>query len=109
MGDRSAASSSLSVRSGWNLVGYWSNVVQYVGNEPQVAFPPDVSGKVLVGGVQDIVTSVASKLLQVRSFDEIGAHTYDPSISDIFNDLTYMGPGYGYWIKLNDAGILSYP
>ncbi len=109
MGDRIAASNSLSMRAGWNLAGYWSNAVHYVGNEPDVAFPPDVTGKVPVGSIQDIVTSVASKLLQVRSFDEVGAHTYDPAISDIFNDLTYMGPGYGYWIKLNDSGILSYP
>lgn len=131
MGDRTAASNSLSIRSGWNLAGYWSNVVCYVGDEPTVPFPSDailggytVSGLGLgnlgispevsftacqVSSIQDILTSVASKLIQVRSFDANGAHTYDPAISDIFNDLTYMGPGYGYWIKLNDVGELSYP
>jgi len=43
----------------------------------------------------------------VRSFDINGGHTYDPGVPDFINTLDYMGPGYGYQIKMSqDAELL---
>ncbi|MBI5017194.1 MAG: hypothetical protein HZB55_17145 [Deltaproteobacteria bacterium] len=91
----------------WNLVGYWGGDCRYVGDPPTDRFGP---GTVFtpVARISDILQSVVDKLIVVRSFDAGGAHSYNPTLPDYLSDLTYMGPGYGYWVKVNAAGSLQY-
>ncbi|MBI5017196.1 MAG: hypothetical protein HZB55_17155 [Deltaproteobacteria bacterium] len=91
----------------WNLVGYWGGDCRHVGDPPTDRFGP---GTVFtpVARISDILQSVVDKLIVVRSFDAGGAHSYNPTLPDYLSDLTYMGPGYGYWVKMNGTGELRY-
>ncbi|MBI5017197.1 MAG: carboxypeptidase regulatory-like domain-containing protein [Deltaproteobacteria bacterium] len=98
---------TLPLNANWNLVGYWGNDCRHVGDPPTDRFGP---GTVFtpVARISDILQSVADKLIVVRSFDAGGAHTYNPTLPDYLSDLTYLGPGYGYWVKVREAGTLGY-
>ena len=70
---------SMSVRSGWNLVGY-----------------PRSSGKAPI----DELTSLGSTVVQIKNLQS----SYDPSIPSFFNTLSTMVPGLGYWLKVTADG-----
>lgn len=106
-----SAQIALALHQGWNLVGCWADRVRYYGQPPQVDFassgtsPPfeEAAARAdlfpgLAGGSYDVI----------RSCDIEGAHTYDPALPDYINDLYYVGPGYGYWVKMKSDGTLSY-
>jgi hypothetical protein len=98
----------LPLHDGWNLVGYWRSDVRYKGLvEPTAAFPDGV-GFTSVSSISDILTSIIDLVTVVRSFDAEGAHTFDPNIPEFFNDLDYIGPGYGYWVKVTAGGALDW-
>ncbi|MEI6154381.1 MAG: hypothetical protein WCQ90_09880, partial [Deltaproteobacteria bacterium] len=105
-GTRASHSDTLSLHSGWNLVGYWGEDIRYVGSQPTVAFPADATQYTFLTDMGSVFTSITGKYSIIRSFDT-GFHTYDPLLSG-FNDLRYAGPGYGMWIRMNTVGTLSY-
>jgi hypothetical protein len=70
---------SMSVKEGWNLVGY-----------------PRSSGE----GVADELTSLGSTVVQIKNLQS----SYDPSIPIFFNTLSTMVPGSGYWLKVSADG-----
>ena len=106
-GIRAAATDALTLNTSWNLVGYWHPDVRYVGSMPlDVAFPPDVDGYVQVTDMNEVLSSIDGDYGVVRSFDG-EAHTYDPMLGN-WNDLDYLGPGYGMWIKMKTVGLLHY-
>ncbi|KPA16026.1 serine protease [Candidatus Magnetomorum sp. HK-1] len=105
-GVRANAADLIELSSGWNLVGYWHPKSQYHEVKPSVNFPNDTEFSI-VGSVSDILSTIDGKYDVIRSFDSEGAHTFDP-VLEIFSDLDYLGPGYGYWIKMKTAGQLSY-
>jgi len=107
-GVRALASDTLNLRSGWNLVGYWHADIQYTGAEPlDVQFPSHATQKTAVANIGDVVSAISENCLVIRSYDIHGAHTYDPLLGG-FNDLEYLGPGYGMWIKMSAEDVLSY-
>jgi len=107
-GIRANATDTLPLHSGWNLIGYWNNTVKYSAvSQPTVAFPGDISGYQQVGNMDAIITSIFGQYDVIRSHDINGAHTYDPALGT-FNDMNYMAPGYGIWIRMKQVGNLSY-
>jgi len=100
-------SQTIPLQQGWNLISFSVNTCFY----KEIPHPtvPMLEGLeyVHVGSIAEVLTSIAGKYEVVRGFDRYGAHTYDPTLSDDFNDLTYLAPGYGYWIKMKEAGELT--
>jgi len=72
------------------------------------ATPPDPAVYTSVVSVSDILTSIDGQYDVARSFDINGGHTYDPVVPDFINTLDYMGPGYGYQIKMSSDGMLDW-
>jgi len=70
---------SISVKSGWNLVGY-----------------PRSSGE----GAADELASLGSTVVQIKNLTS----SYDPSIPSFLNTLSTMVPGSGYWLKVTADG-----
>ena len=70
---------SISVKSGWNLVGY-----------------PRSSGESAAGEL----TSLGSTIVQIKNLTS----SYDPSIPSFLNTLSTMVPGSGYWLKVSADG-----
>jgi hypothetical protein len=70
---------SISVKSGWNLVGY-----------------PRSSGESAAGEL----TSLGSTIVQIKNLTS----SYDPSIPSFLNTLSTMVPGSGYWLKVTADG-----
>jgi len=110
-GMRALPSDALQLRAGWNLVGYWHTDVAYTDAVPLVDFPPEVAGRFTeVDSIDDVLAAQTGNYDVIRSYDANGAHTYDPLLGS-FNDLDYLGPGYGIWIKiksLETQDALSY-
>jgi len=107
-GIRILPSDTLDLHTGWNLAGYWRPDVQYIGTVPFVDFPPDVTTYTEVDSIDDILGAISGDYSIVRSYDMDGAHTFDPLIPPGFNDLDYLGPGYGMWLKMKTPAELSY-
>jgi len=102
---------SLELRTGWNLVGYWGHDVRYVGSRPTVHFPPDATTFTPLFSLNEGFSAIAGNYFVVRSFDQGqpgGSHTYDPGLPGLYNDMQYIGPGYGMWIKMKTPDDLSY-
>jgi hypothetical protein len=70
---------SISVKEGWNLVGY-----------------PRSSGE----GVADELTSLGNTVVQIKNLTS----SYDPTLPFFWNTLSTMVPGLGYWLKVTADG-----
>ncbi|MFH0810405.1 MAG: hypothetical protein V2A77_08075 [Pseudomonadota bacterium] len=109
-GGRVLPQAGLWLRPGWNLVGCWSNEVRHTGGAPEVPFgtPPEVSMH-QVSSAQDLLPGLVGTYDVLRGFDAGGAHTYDPALPPFLSDLSYVGPGYGYWLKMRtDMQLKNY-
>jgi uncharacterized repeat protein (TIGR02543 family) len=100
---------ALELHEGHNLVGCWADRVRFSGSYPGVQFaalgsaPPEVEVPLV-----NLFPSLSPDSYDfVRGFDVNGGHTLDQSVPD-YSDLSYTGPGYGYWVKMKAAGSLSY-
>ncbi len=58
--------------------------------------------------IDDIRSSIAGSYVRATFFDGQGAHPWNPSLPQT-RTLRYLGPGYGYWIKMSAPGALTYP
>ncbi len=97
-GSRVSGKKTLHLHPGWNLVGYLGNKVLYTGAQPDVHFPEDTRFCELVSGrVRDALCSLRGQYIYVKGFDKNGAKSYNLTP---WSNLSYMGPGYGYWIKI---------
>lgn len=98
-------SSTIRLHEGWNLVGYLGNKVKYLKNKPEVAFP---SGRIfeLVNSLDsDIFCSTLNETIIVHGFD-VFPNIFFP-LNSFITDMKYVGPGYGYWIKVqNDVDLI---
>jgi hypothetical protein len=81
----------------WNLVGYLGNKVMYVPPKPVNVPFPDGTIFCKVSDKSCFLASIDGQYEYVRGFDKTGAKSYNLTP---FSDLTYVGPGYGYWIKV---------
>jgi len=70
---------SISVRKGWNLVGY-----------------PRESGE----APADELKSLGDTVEQIKNLTQ----SYDPSLPFFLNTLSTMAPGMGYWLKVTEDG-----
>ena len=70
---------SISVKSGWNLVGY-----------------PRLTGE----ATGDELTSLGSTVVQIKNLTK----SFDPSLPSFLNTLSTMVPGSGYWLKVSADG-----
>ena len=100
-GARANPSDKLELRNGWNLIGCWHTHAQYdSATPPSVALPSQVDF-VKVNDLKEVFDSIDKSYSIVRNFDDDqGASTFDPNVPSFFNTLHYIGPGYGYWIKI---------
>ena len=105
-GIRALPSDQLELRSGWNLIGCWHTGMQYSENLPQIALPSGVTPPEN-NNILNVLNSIKNNYAVIRSFDVNGAHTFDP-IWIQYSDLNYIAPGYGLWVKMKTADILSY-
>ncbi|KPA15626.1 secreted protein containing Peptidase M6, immune inhibitor A [Candidatus Magnetomorum sp. HK-1] len=105
-GIRALPSDTLELSPGWNLVGCWHTGLQYSEILPQIALPSGVSTPVN-NDILDILAAIRDNYVVIRSFDVTGAHTFDP-LWPQYSDLDYIAPGYGLWIKMKTADVLSY-
>ncbi len=83
----SQPSNSISLVSGWNLVGY----------------PCSTSMS-----IDDALESIMGKYTSVWVFMDVGWKLYNPANAG-FSDLTIMEPGYGYWINATEACTWTLP
>jgi len=73
--------------AGWNLISY------------------------LPGGCDSTchaLSSILDNLIVALGFDG-GGLTFDPDLPDYINTLNIVRPGFGYWVKLENADTLIYP
>jgi len=108
-------SKSITLRSGWNLVGHLGNQVKYKNsiNGPYdtrtTIFPKlfkndfldDYITETSVDSISEIFQSIEGKYGAILGSDINGAKSYYPAILQA-SDMRYTGPGYGYWIKVTD-------
>jgi len=100
---------TITLNVGWNLVGYWANQVYYdSSSQPSVSFPEGVSIFTRVSSISEVLSSINGYYTVVRGFDVTGAKTFDPLLPQ-FSTLHYFGPGYGYWIKMNQSASFRWP
>jgi hypothetical protein len=83
----SVPTTSLSLKRGWNLVGYNSSTSQ---------------------AVADALASIAGNYVSAWAYMDGNWKVYDPA-NPGFSDLTTMEPGYGYWINTTKACTWTLP
>ncbi len=112
-GERIAPNTLITLINGWNLVGYLPNICFYDEDLPPACdFQIPTPGFYYAGPavVNSMLDSIKGKYQRVSAFDTCnGGMLFDISVPLKVNTIHYMGPGYGYWIKMNEPGLLSYP
>jgi hypothetical protein len=91
-------------------VGFWGHEVNYLAVEPDALFagPPETPVLSEVAAAADLFPAIAGLYRVINSFDADGAHSLRPDLPEFVSDLRYAGPGYGYWVRMNGNGQLSY-
>ncbi len=93
----------IQLHEGWNLVGYLGNKIQYRNSAPTVPFPEEGEfAHISSDNIGDAFSSISGQYSYARGFDKTGAKSYNLTP---FSDMKYVGPGYGYWIKVNESEI----
>ena len=82
----SVASHQYNLNVGWNLISI-------------PALPQSTS-------ILDVLNSISSQVGSVWSYQNGSWKEYDPN-NTLFNNLSTMEPGYGYWIKMNSSAVLT--
>ncbi len=111
----------LKLRTGWSLMGYIPGDVCYteIGTPKEDICPykngiyPDDENIRLCRVdplINTVFESIYGKFRRIISFDECkGAMLYDTELPDFANTLYYLGPKYGYWIKMLEDAELVFP
>ncbi|MBN2373763.1 hypothetical protein JXL19_08250 [bacterium] len=120
-GQPAIADICLNLKTGWNLMGFIPPDVCYAKDpnvltqicpyqtgiyqqEEGIAFCP-VDPFPLAP-----LVSISGKYQRIISFDTCdGAKLFDKDLPDFINTLDYIGPKYGYWIKMLEDGDLVFP
>jgi len=89
---------SIPLNSGWNLIGYTGGNVRYTGSIPNVPFPDDPEKLMVTNLIDASFCSINDDLLIVQGFDT-EPQALNPE-NTIASNMKYVGPGYGYWIKI---------
>jgi hypothetical protein len=103
-------SDSIMLHDGWNLIGCWSNDAFYDSKLPPTVHLPNQVNLVKIPELKDVLQTIDGKYSIVRSIDTNGSEViYDVNVPSFLNSLHFIGPGYGYWIKMNEPAIFCYP
>ncbi|MBF0450027.1 MAG: hypothetical protein HQK75_04945 [Candidatus Magnetomorum sp.] len=86
---------------GWNLVGYTGETVRYTGTVPDILFSDDPEMTSVTNLLADAFCSISDTLLIVQGFDT-EPRSINPE-NAIASNMKYVGPGFGYWIKIEDG------
>jgi predicted outer membrane repeat protein len=103
-GDPAGGDRAVPLHPGWNLVGYLGDKVIFSGDTIPSAIFPDGSMlcKLTSGSIGDALCSVEGQYSYIKGFDGTGIRSYNLGP---WSNMTYVGPGYGYWIKINDGAV----
>lgn len=95
---------AIPLQPGWNLVGYLGNKVIFSGDTiPGAVFPEgSMLCKLSSGNIGDVLCSIEGQYSYIKGFDETGIRSYNLGP---WSNMTYAGPGHGYWIKINDGAV----
>ncbi|KPA14479.1 hypothetical protein MHK_005312, partial [Candidatus Magnetomorum sp. HK-1] len=86
---------AIQLHESWNLVGFLGNKKMF---DKQTIVPfPEGTIACRVSDKSCFFASIDGQYEYVRGFDKTGAKSYNRTP---FSDMTYVGPGYGYWIKV---------
>ncbi|MFQ5342807.1 MAG: hypothetical protein ACE5F6_14805, partial [Anaerolineae bacterium] len=88
VGTKFAEDHPIALEAGWNLVSYL----------PRQALT-----------VTDALASIQGQYFAVLGYEQGSALSYYPDLDDSFNTLHVMQPLLGYWVKMDQAGVLQYP
>ncbi len=88
------------LQPGWNFVGYLGGKVLYTGATPPALHYPEDTTMNSVRTIGDAFCSIDGKYMYVEGFDKTGIISYNLTR---WSNLKYVGPGYGYWLKVNDG------
>jgi PKD repeat protein len=105
---------ALTLQDGWNLAGYIPHDTCY-GDLDQSSVCPYSNGQYQVedgisycqttSPISLTLASISGKYRRITSFDACkGAMIFDTTLPSFINTLRYMGPKYGYWIKVENQG-----
>ena len=93
----------------WILGGYWGNGVTYNLSGYDASselLPVSASDNVTVSPMGQVWASITGSYDRVVTSDVTGNHLYLPGLP---SQIKYLGPGYGYWIKMKNQADLTYP
>ncbi|MBF0450714.1 MAG: hypothetical protein HQK75_08445 [Candidatus Magnetomorum sp.] len=90
---------NIPLHAGWNLFSFGTNTCYYVGDKPDVFIVDGVEYKKFTS-MDNILESIAGNYSIIIGYDTM-PKVYRPELP-MFSDMTYLAPGYGYWIKVND-------
>lgn len=100
---------------GWNLIGYWGDKVSYINLPGNAVFSSVFSKETssynqVTSIIRDAFASFGNKLAGIRTFylNSQGTgkiikawYPANPATGQPeFNEISYVGPGYGYWVKI---------
>lgn len=115
-GTPATSDTCLNLQSGWNLIGFVLPTICYAENsrlkenicpykpESDVYRPEeDILYYPLDTMIERVFPCIIDKYRRIVSFDTCsGAMLYDVALPSFINTLYYIGPKYGYWIKIQD-------
>jgi len=81
----------------WNLIGYLGNKVQWTKEGSAVLFPFESTMEYIGNDIGEAFRSIKNSLSYVMGFDG-SSKSYN--LTPLSN-MKYVGPGYGYFIKIN--------
>ncbi|MBN2373766.1 hypothetical protein JXL19_08265, partial [bacterium] len=120
-GQPATADISLNLKTGWSLMGFIPPDICYAKdpNAQAQICPYKIGIYQQAEGIafcpvdpfpQTPLASISGKYQRITSFDTCdGAKLYDKDLPDFVNTLDYIGPKYGYWIKMLEDGKQVYP
>lgn len=108
-GTRAQASDTMSLNSGWNLIGCWASAVQHVAEADFTGISFETALPwIQITVIDSIFTPISGFFKVIRGYDAQGAHTFDPQVPSFLNNLYYVAPGYGYWVYMMESKPFHY-
>lgn len=111
--DPDSGGQAIPVRAGWNLIGYSANRVWYV-DSPPTGLLAGVETERVEGDdwnnffTADRFAGSAGNLGAVRVWRGGGWKTFTPGGPAYNNDLDYIAPGEGIWVRMNSDDVLIF-
>jgi len=88
------------LHAGWNLISYATDRCFYVGAKPNIDWIPGIIYH-QVTNLGNVLETIANQYSNVYGFYS-ETKSYNP-LNIYATDMTYLAPGYGYWIRVNET------